>query len=256
MAKPNWEQIRQEWETTNITFKALAEKHGVKLGTLKSRRSREKWSREATRKDATTNTKVATDSKKMQPSKKTKTTSKGQKRRSGNPNPKNQFTKRNRAAVKHGLFAKYLPEETLEIMNKIDEINPLDILWTNIQMQFASIIRAQQIMFVEDKYDHSEFTTKERSDDFGDETNVEVHASWDKQATFMNSLSRSMAELRNMLKQYVEMANYNDDRLLEVKRIQSIIDKNKAEMDKIKKEQEGEAPPQITIVDAWSDDDE
>lgn len=164
--------------------------------------------------------------------------------------------KKNSNARKHGLFAKYLPEETLEIMNKIDEVNPLDILWTNIQMQFASIIRAQQIMFVEDKYDHSEFTTKERSDDFGDETNVEVHASWDKQATFMNSLSRSMAELRNMLKQYVEMANYDDDRLLEVKRMQSIIDKNNAEIDKINKENTVDAPPQITIVDAWSDDDE
>ena len=164
--------------------------------------------------------------------------------------------KGNSNARTHGLFSKYLPKETLEIMDSINEIKPLDILWTNIQMQFASIIRAQQIMFVEDKYDHSEFTTKERSDDFGDETNVEVHASWDKQATFMNSLSRSMAELRNMLKQYVEMANYDDDRLLEVKRIQSIIDKNKAEMDKIKKEQEGEAPPQITIIDEWSSDDE
>src|SRR5690625_2264727 len=164
--------------------------------------------------------------------------------------------RKNKNSMKHGLFAKYLPDETLEIMESINEIKPLDILWTNIQMQFASIIRAQQIMFVEDKYDHSEFTTKERSDDFGDETNVEIHASWDKQATFMNSLSRSMAELRNMLKQYVEMANYDDDRLLEVKRIQSIIDKNKAEMDKIKKEQEGEAPPQITIIDEWSSDDE
>src|SRR5690625_6143404 len=119
-------------------------------------------------------------------------------------------------------------------------------------MQFASIIRAQKIMFVENKDDHTTFKTKERSDDFADETQIEVHASWDKQATFMNSLSRSMAELRNMLKQYVEMANYDDDRLLEVKRIQSIIDKNKAEMDKIKKEQEGEAPPQITIIDEWS----
>lgn len=57
----NWDDIRKEWETTKITFKDLAEKHDVKLGTLKSRRSREKWSRDATdKKDATLN-------KKMQP---------------------------------------------------------------------------------------------------------------------------------------------------------------------------------------------
>lgn len=63
---PNWDEIRSEWETTKITFKALAEKHGVKEGTLKSRRSREKWSRE---KDATKNKKVATIPEKMQPKK-------------------------------------------------------------------------------------------------------------------------------------------------------------------------------------------
>ncbi|WP_329958863.1 hypothetical protein [Sporosarcina sp. G11-34] len=37
---PNWNKIREEWETTKITFKTLAEKHDVKEGTLKSRRSR------------------------------------------------------------------------------------------------------------------------------------------------------------------------------------------------------------------------
>lgn len=63
----NWEAIREEWETTKITFKALAEKHGVKEGTLKSRRSREGWSR-----DATKSKKDAAVPKKMQPKKKEK----------------------------------------------------------------------------------------------------------------------------------------------------------------------------------------
>ncbi|WP_432358821.1 terminase small subunit [Sporosarcina sp. UB5] len=57
---PNWEEIQREWETTKITFKALAEKHGVKEGTLKSRRSREGWVRGAPKKDATKPKKVAT----------------------------------------------------------------------------------------------------------------------------------------------------------------------------------------------------
>jgi len=62
--KPNWEKIREEWETSKITLKALAEKHDVKLGTLKSRKSREKWSRDATAK------KDATEDKGLQPQKK------------------------------------------------------------------------------------------------------------------------------------------------------------------------------------------
>lgn len=39
---PYWEEIQREWETTKITFTALAEKQDVKLGTLKSRKSRDK----------------------------------------------------------------------------------------------------------------------------------------------------------------------------------------------------------------------
>ena len=38
----NWDEIKHEWETTKITLADLAEKHGIKLGTLKSRKSREK----------------------------------------------------------------------------------------------------------------------------------------------------------------------------------------------------------------------
>jgi hypothetical protein len=38
MNKVNWNEIREEWKTTKITFKALAEKYDVKEGTLKSHR--------------------------------------------------------------------------------------------------------------------------------------------------------------------------------------------------------------------------
>lgn len=62
----NWEAIRKEWETTKITLADLAEKYDIKLGTLKSRKSREKWSRDATKKDATKNKKVATKSEDAQ----------------------------------------------------------------------------------------------------------------------------------------------------------------------------------------------
>ena len=66
----NWEEIQREWETTKITLSKLAEKHDVKLGTLKSRKSREGWSRDPSKKDATKLQKVATPTKRMQPKKK------------------------------------------------------------------------------------------------------------------------------------------------------------------------------------------
>ncbi|MGG3803153.1 terminase small subunit [Metabacillus fastidiosus] len=60
----NWKEIRKEWESTKITLAALSEKYNVKIGTLKSRKSREGWSRDPTKKDATKSEKVATIKKK------------------------------------------------------------------------------------------------------------------------------------------------------------------------------------------------
>ncbi|TSB47133.1 terminase small subunit [Alkalicoccobacillus porphyridii] len=63
----DWDKIRKEYQSSNITLKALADKHDLKLGTLKSRKSREGWSRDATpKKDATNRIRDATTEKKMQ----------------------------------------------------------------------------------------------------------------------------------------------------------------------------------------------
>lgn len=52
----NWEAVRIEYEETDITMKALAEKHDIKPATLRSRKNREKWEkRNATKKVATKN---------------------------------------------------------------------------------------------------------------------------------------------------------------------------------------------------------
>lgn len=57
----NWEEIKEEYETTTLTLAALAEKYAIKIGTLKSRKSREGWSRDAPKRDATKTQKVATN---------------------------------------------------------------------------------------------------------------------------------------------------------------------------------------------------
>ena len=58
----------------------------------------------------------------------------------------------NKNAKKHGLFEKYLPKETLDIVNNMS-LDPLDILWDNIQIAYAAIVRAQQIAYVRDQSD-------------------------------------------------------------------------------------------------------
>ncbi|MDD9312654.1 terminase small subunit [Cytobacillus firmus] len=60
----NWDEIRKEFETSKVTLKTLAEKYDVKIGTLKSRKSREGWTRDPTKKDATKKQKVATSNQK------------------------------------------------------------------------------------------------------------------------------------------------------------------------------------------------
>ena len=58
----NWKEIRKEYETSSITMKELANKHDVKPATLRSRKTREDWQRNATNKVAT---KRATQRKKV-----------------------------------------------------------------------------------------------------------------------------------------------------------------------------------------------
>lgn len=58
---PKWDLIREEWENNNVTFKELAEKHGVKDSTIRSRKNREKWQRGNATKNATQRKNVATE---------------------------------------------------------------------------------------------------------------------------------------------------------------------------------------------------
>ncbi|WP_077621552.1 phage terminase small subunit [Sediminibacillus massiliensis] len=163
--------------------------------------------------------------------------------------------KKNTNANKHNLFTKYLPQETIDIMGGIDSMQPIDILWMNIQMQFASIIRAQQIMYVKDQDDRTEtlkklkvenVRTREGPAQIPIEREYEIQQAWDKQATFMNSLSRSMAELRNMLKQFDEMASLDDERRLKLQQMNLNLEKTKAEIEKLT-DKDSNQPIEITI---------
>ena len=59
----------------------------------------------------------------------------------------------NRNAEKYGFFSKYLPDETREIFSAIEQADPLDLLWHQIQIAYAAIIRAQRIAYVRDQQD-------------------------------------------------------------------------------------------------------
>lgn len=162
----------------------------------------------------------------------------------------------NQNAKKHGFFSRYIPKETLEIMGMLDEKSPADLIWDQIMIQYAAIIRAQQIMYVESKDEIIRELRKDKNGENFSEKEWEIQFAWDRQANFLNAQSRAMSELRSLIKQFNELATEDDERRLKLELLKAQIDKAKAETEKITKEKENDAPPIINIIDEWSDDDD
>lgn len=111
---------------------------------------------------------------------------------------------KNKKAEKHGFWSRWLPEETREIFETLAEADPLILLWQNIQLQYAAIIRAQRIAYVKDIMDKTKELVSESFSDGGEAAGYEIQQAWDKQAEFLKAQSRAMDTLRNMIKQYME----------------------------------------------------
>ena len=107
----------------------------------------------------------------------------------------------NKNAEKYGFFSKYLPEETREIFSAIDHADPLDLLWHQIQIAYAAIIRAQRIAYVKNQQDK----TKAKIGSFDNGDTYMIQQAWDKQNEFLKAQARAQGELRALIKQYDEM---------------------------------------------------
>lgn len=114
---------------------------------------------------------------------------------------------KNNNAEKFGFFRKYLPEEAVSIMEEMPE-DPLDILWHEIQIAYAAIIRAQQIMYVKDRNDKTIEKVEERKGKIVGEK-WDVQQAWDKQGNFLAAQARAMSDLRSSIRQYEELLHKN-----------------------------------------------
>lgn len=157
----------------------------------------------------------------------------------------------NQNAFKHGLFAKHMPDESLEIAQELSNSDPAEIIWTNIMIQYTAIIRAQKIMFVESKEDLSKEVSGWSSGAEGGSESYDVQYAWDKQANFMNAQARAMTALSKLIKQFVSIADEQDERRKKLELMDAQIIKLKAENSNNQTENEA-----VVIVDAWSDSDE
>lgn len=159
------------------TFKEISEQYKISAKTVRQWASKYKWEREK-------GSKKSTETKQLRINK------------GGAP-------EKNTNAIKHGLFSKYLPAETLELVGNIEMMSPLDILWENICLKYAAIIRSQQIMYVKDNND----ATKRITVDGSETTVYQYKEAYEKQASFLMAQSRAMGTLMNLIKQYEEMCN-------------------------------------------------
>ena len=113
----------------------------------------------------------------------------------------------NKNAEKHGLFSKYLPKETLSIIQEMPK-NPLDVLWDQIQIAYAAIIRAQTIMYVDDRDDKTIEKIEEKDGNVIGER-WEVQQAWDKQANFLSAQARAQKTLEGMINRYEDLLHKN-----------------------------------------------
>ena len=214
------EKVKQDY-LKGMKQKEISAKYDISLNTLKSWIKRYNWASE----------------KKKGASKNQRGAPIGNKNATGPPGNKN--------AEKFGFFSKYLPEETRELIQEISIKDKFDILWEQITIQYAAIIRAQKIMYVKGKEEMVKELKKYESTENGEKIEYEFQFAWDRQASFLNAQSRAMSELRSLIKQYDEMIH--KDWNLATEEQKNRVEKLKCEVDNLSKDDIGDDELKISV---------
>lgn len=204
--KPAHELAYEDYKK-GMKYQEIADKYSVSINTVKSWHKRHGWKKS----DAPENKKVHT--KRGAPF--------GNKNAEGSGAPPGNNNAAGNAgggappgnhnAITHSMYAKYLPDETLQIAAEVTYKSPIDLLWESITIKYAAVIRAQKIMYVANAQDDTQILVSERMSidkangkQSGSRT-FKVYTAAEKQAAFLLAQSRAMGTLNNMLKQYDEL---------------------------------------------------
>lgn len=134
---------------------------------------------------------------------------------------------KNQNARKHGFYSRWLPSEIKEIIDDMPT-DPLDILWSNIELQYAKIIHAQKIIYVNDRNDK----TTDISFEGDNGTGYAIQQAWDKENKNIQAQSRAMQTLLSMIKEYDDMLHKNWDTATELQKAKLV--QIKVQTDKLK----------------------
>lgn len=203
-----------------MKYREIAEKYGVSLNTVKSWKKRYNWFRDR-----------GAPHLKSVHTKERGGASNSNKHAKGNKG--GAAPKGNQNARTHGLFAKYFNDEANEIIGELQEQKPEDLLWHQIEIQYAAIIRAQKIMWVKNENDETKVQTQYGFGESGSDK-YEYQFAWDKQANFLNAQSRAMTTLSNLIKQFINITNEDDERTAKLRQILATTDNIKARTELIK----------------------
>ena len=211
---PNREQAFEIYKESvgMIDLVEIASQLNLSPGTIRGWKSKDKW-------DSKLNGALQKNTERS----KRKGAQPGNKNSSGGPPG-------NKNAEKFGFFSKYLPEETVSIIQEMPT-DPLDVLWDQIQIAYAAIIRAQQIMYVRDRDDKTIEKIEEKDGNVIGER-WEVQQAWDKQGKFLQAQARAQSELRSLIKQYDELLHKRWDLASDEQKAR--IAQIKAQTDKLK----------------------
>ncbi|KAA8782529.1 hypothetical protein EC604_01530 [Paenibacillus amylolyticus] len=213
----------------SMKLKDIALKLGVSDGTVRKWKSVEKWESD--------------------PKKRTRGGQKGNKNAKGNKGGKGG-PPGNQKAVTHGMFRKFEPQdpEYLELIDIVQQMDPIDMIWENIKRGFGKIIWAQRIFFVKDKEDMTKELKREKPGEYGDEFEWEIQFAWDKYASFIKAEATVMREIRGAIKQFLLIADEDDKRRLELQQIQARVDKTRLEIEKLKN---GDGDTEDDLIEDW-----
>lgn len=142
--------------------------------------------------------------------------------------------RKNKNSEKHGLFSKYLPQDSLDIFNALEDKLGIDMLWDQIKIQYAAIIRSQKLMYVKDQSDTSVISEGKV---------LSYQHAWDKQANFLNAQARAMTNLTNMIVKYEALCNsesVTEEQRLRIEKLKAEVDYSKAKTESLKKALEGD----------------
>ena len=139
----------------------------------------------------------------------------------------------NKNSVTHGLTAKWIPQEMLEIINSVEGKNSLDLLWTQILIQHAAIVRAQNIMYVKNLEDNIVFIKREGTEGV---TEREIQYSWDRYGKYLTAQSYAMNSLNSMILNYEKVLRYDksdEEQALRIKKLKKELETSRSVEDKM-----------------------